>query len=354
MLTIPRQVRLDHHLAELLQRRLRRPAELGLRLVRAADQQIDLGGAVELRIHFDEHVAVRCVEPAFLLALAGPFDLVAGRRERHLHEVAHGLGAVGCEHVGVGLVDLQHPPHPFDVFERKAPVAFRVEVAELELVRVAERDLRDGVGDLARDELAAAQRRFVIEQDAAAAEQPVRLAIVDRHPVRVQLRDAVRAARVKRGRFRLRNRLHLAEHLGRRRLIEARFRAHHADRLEQVQRADAGHLGGRRGLIERHADEALRGQVVQLVRLRAFEQPQARAGLGQIVFDERQVRMRGDAEFRDAPEVHRARATVGARYFVALVEQQLGQIGAVLPGDPRDDGLLASLAHGNVLVETMD
>ncbi len=35
----------------------------------------------------------------------------------------------------------------------KAPVAFRAEIAELQHVLLAELDLRDGVGDLARHEL---------------------------------------------------------------------------------------------------------------------------------------------------------------------------------------------------------
>ena len=84
-------------------------------------------------------------------------------------EVAHGLGAVGRQHEGVGLVGLQHAPHAFDVFLGVAPVALGVEIAELEHVELAELDLGAPIGDLARDELAAAQRRLVVEQDAAAS-----------------------------------------------------------------------------------------------------------------------------------------------------------------------------------------
>ena len=57
---------------------------------------------------------------------------------------------------------------------------------------------------LARDERPAAARRLVVEQDAVAGVQPVRLAVLDGHPVREDLRDRVRAARVERRRLRLR------------------------------------------------------------------------------------------------------------------------------------------------------
>ena len=56
----------------------------------------------------------------------------------------------------------------------------------------------DGARDLARDERLAAARRLVIEEDAVDGEEAVGLAIVDRHPVRVDLRHAVRAARIER------------------------------------------------------------------------------------------------------------------------------------------------------------
>ena len=57
-------------------------------------------------------------------------------------------------------------------------------------------------------------------------------------------------------------------------------------RFQQVQRADAGDFGGRQRLIEGHADEALRGQVVDFVGLRALQQADAGAEVGQVVFDQ--------------------------------------------------------------------
>jgi hypothetical protein len=54
------------------------------------------------------------------------------------------------------------------------------------------------VGDLVGDELQAATRAFVVEENARAAKEPVALAVVDGDPVAVDLGDAVGAARVER------------------------------------------------------------------------------------------------------------------------------------------------------------
>lgn len=70
----------------------------------------------------------------------------------------------------------------------------------------------------------------MVEQDAATAEDVVTLAVVYRHPVRIQLGHAIRAARVEWRRFVLWNRLHLAEHLGGGGLVEANLRIDDAAR----------------------------------------------------------------------------------------------------------------------------
>jgi hypothetical protein len=89
---------------------------------------------------------------------------------------------------------LEHPPHRLHVVAGEAPVALRVDVAEVQLGGRAAGDAGDAVADLARDELAAAARRLVIEEDARAGEEPVALAVVDGDEVPVDLGDAVRAA----------------------------------------------------------------------------------------------------------------------------------------------------------------
>jgi hypothetical protein len=159
--------------------------------------------------------------------------------------------------------------HGVDVVLGVAPVALGVQVAEVERVLQAELDARGGAGDLAGDEGLAAALALVVEEDAVAGEQAVRLAVVDHQVVRHDLGRGVGAARVERGRLGLGWRA-AAEHLARPGLVEPHLRAGAlldvADRLEQAQDTEAVDVGGVLGLRERDRHVRLGGEVVDLVQ----------------------------------------------------------------------------------------
>ncbi len=155
--------------------------------------------------------------------------------------------------------------------------------------------------------------------------------------MREQLGDAIRAAGIEGRFFTLRHRLHLAEHFRGRSLVVTGVRAQNADAFEQIQRANTGHFRRGDGLVERHADKALCREVIQLVGLNAVEQTQGRTEVGQIVFDEAQIRIPGNAKFVHAPEVDGTGAPIRAGHLIALVEQQFRQIRAVLAGHAGDN-----------------
>ena len=111
----------------------------------------------------------------------------------------------------------------------------------------------DAVGDLAGDELQAAARRLVVEEDPRAGEEVVGLAVVDRDVVAVDLGHAVGAARVEGRALVLRRLAHLAEHLAGGRLVEADPGSTCADRLEHAGDAQRGELGGQHRLVPRRA-----------------------------------------------------------------------------------------------------
>ena len=95
-------------------------------------------------------------------------------------------------------IALQHQPLRLDIVARVAPVAPGVEISQVQESLKAELDARQGARDLARHERLAAYGRLVVEQDAVAGENPVRLAIVDGDPVRVELGDCVGETRIER------------------------------------------------------------------------------------------------------------------------------------------------------------
>jgi hypothetical protein len=141
--------------------------------------------------------------------------LQPGVAEGDLAHLAYGHGAAGGDDVVVGLVLLQHQPHGADVVAGVAPVALDVDVAEPQLADQPAFDPSHRIGDLAGDELDAAQRALVVEQDARRGVQPKALAVVHRRPVPEQLGDGVGRARVERRGLGLRRGDHPAEHLRR-------------------------------------------------------------------------------------------------------------------------------------------
>src|SRR5262245_32637811 len=104
----------------------------------------------------------------------------------------------GRDHEIPRLGLLQHEPLGVHVVAGMAPVAPRIQIPEVDAGLQSFAHPREAARDLARHERLAAARRLVVEEDPAAREQPVRLAIVDRYPVRVELRYAIRRTRVER------------------------------------------------------------------------------------------------------------------------------------------------------------
>src|SRR3954453_12155197 len=127
-----RDVRVHHQLDELLEPHPGLPAQLLLRLAGVAQEVIYLRGPVVVRIDFDVLI---WVEP-----LAGECDL---------HGLPNAVCLAGRDDEVVGLIGLEHHPHRLDVVGRVAPVALRLEVAEVELLLHPGRDPCDRSGDLA-------------------------------------------------------------------------------------------------------------------------------------------------------------------------------------------------------------
>ena len=169
----------------------------------------------------------------------------------------------------------------------------------------------------------------MIEQNAGAGEKPEALAVIFRDPVAVELRDAVGTARIERRLLILRDRLHLAEHFRGRGLVEPRLRPDNADRFKQIRHADGVDLCGRERLLPACRDKALRREIVDLIRLRDAQRGDQRNDIGHIRIDQTDSIF----EMCDIAEIDDALAPPDAVDLIALFEQQLREIGAVLTGD---------------------
>src|SRR5882724_10546445 len=186
----------NHLFHELGKWRLRLPAELLVCLAGIADQKIDLSRAKIHRIDANDGLAGFLVDPGFIDALAAPLDAAADFRKRQLDELAHRPGLAGRQHEVVGLIDLQDPVHAFDIVLGMAPVALGFEIAEKHRFLEASFDARHAARDLARHKSLAADRAFVVEQDAVGGEHAVGLAVIHRDPVAIEFCDRIGRARI--------------------------------------------------------------------------------------------------------------------------------------------------------------
>ena len=171
-------------------------------------------------------------------------------------------------------------------------------------------------------------------------EQVVGLAVVDRHPVRVELGRAVRRPRVEGGGLVLRRRRR-AEHLRGRGLVEAGVDARSPDRLEQPERADRVGRGGVLRHLEGHLHVALRPEVVDLVRPDGVDQVDQAHPVGEVAVV--QVQPLVGVEVVDPVPVQGRGPADQPVHLVVHAEEELREVGAVLSGDAGDEG---ALGHG--------
>jgi hypothetical protein len=183
----------------------------------------------------------------------------------------------------------------------------------------------------------------VVEQHAVAGVHAVGLAVVDGDPEGVELGDGVGGAGVEGGGDLLGDLLHLAVQLRGGGLVEAAglLEAQDADGLQQAQRAHAVGVGGVLGALERHGHVALGAQVVDLVGLDELDDADEVGGVGEVavVQEEALAGLRLLVEAVDAGGVQDRGAALDAVHDVALVEEELGEVGAILrEGAGREGG----------------
>ena len=114
-------------------------------------------------------------------------------------------------------------------------------------------------------------------------------------------------------------------------------------RLEQARHAEPVDVAGVDGHRPRVADEGLRREVVDLVGLRLLHRVDQRRLVGHVAHEHAGC---DPAGARCARSTGRGDPADEAEDLVALVEQQLGEVGAVLAGDAGDE---CALAHGGPL-----
>ncbi len=180
-----------------------------------------------------------------------------------------------CNYIIIRSILLENQVHGLNIVLRMTPVPTRIEIADIQHLLQAEGHAGNGARDLARHEGLPADRALMVEQDAVAREHVVRLAVIDRDPVGIELGHAVGRAWIEWRFLRLRDLLHLAVEFGRRSLVDPGHvrQAQQPHGLEDAQGADAVDIGRVLGLLEAHLDMRHGAEIVDLVGLYLLDDP---------------------------------------------------------------------------------
>ena len=193
----------------------------------------------------------------------------------------------------------------------------------------------------------------MVEQDAGAAEHVVRFPILPDDPKTVQLGHRIGGTGVKRGLFALGNFLHLAVQLGGGRLVNTRLLCQpgKSDRLQNAQHTEGVNIRCVLRRVKADMDMTLRGEVVNLVRAHGADHFVDRACIGQISIVE--VELREPFQVCDTLSVIHAAAANQAVNVVALIQQKLRQIRAVLPCHTGNQCLFQSILSQSFLLAAL-
>ena len=335
---------IDHDLHQFLEGSgIGVPAEFGAGLRGVAPEVDDVGRAVEVGGDLDEGLADEVVGAAdadalLVLPAALPLEFDADIVEGEVGKLADAMLHACGDDVVLGLAGLEDEPHALDVVLGVAPVAEGVEVAKVELVLQALGDAGGGEGDLAGDEGLATALALVVEEDAVAAEHAVGVAVLLDDPEAVLLGDGVGAEGVEGGVLVLRHFLDLAVELGGGGLVDlaAIGEAHLADGIDDAEHADGIDIGGELGGVETDLHVALGGEVVDLRGAHVGDDADDGHGVAEVGIVE--VEVGAALEVGDALAVIDGGAADDAMDVIAFVEEEFGEVGAVLARDARDEG----------------
>ncbi len=228
-----------------------------------------------------------------------------------------------------------------------SPVALCTGIAKGQFILQALFDRGGSAANFAGDEVFSTTRRFVIEQNAVDCEQAMRFPVDAHHLCSESLGTAVGVNRGEGRRFGLRNLAWPTKQLAGCGMEKARWIRQVAQDFQQAQGAHGGEFTGGFGNFETEADVALPGEMVKLLRFDLEQHPAQGSGVVEVGVMQKEapiVDRRIGVQVSKAAAFEATGAAYGTVHVVALTEQQLGQIRAVLTGNSSDKGNLGHSA----------
>mmetsp|Transcript_17850 Transcript_17850/g.51104 ORF Transcript_17850/g.51104 Transcript_17850/m.51104 type:complete len:423 (-) Transcript_17850:52-1320(-) len=347
------EVLLNHLLHQVVEGGTELPSNLFLGLGGVTEEKFDFGRSEVAGINLHKLAALIGSINSDLIdgsGLASPLDGSTNNLKGLLDKLTDGVSLSGSEDVVIGLILLKHAPHTLDVVAGMAPITLGVDVSEVEALVDALMDAGDGGGDLTGDEGLATAGTLVVEEDAVGKVHAVSLTVVHKDPEGVLLGDSIGRTGVEGGGLGLGNLADLAVQLGGGGLVEFDLLLHAAgaDGIEHAEDANTIGIGGVLGHIEGNLDVGHGAEVVNLIGLHLGNDGDQVRGIAKVAVVEEKLNAGGVAILVDVINtagVEGRRTTDDAVDNVALLEEELGEVGTILAGDTGDEGDLG-LRHG--------
>ena len=222
-----------------------------------------------------------------------------------------------------------------------SPVALGGKIPHIHLLLQPQSDTSHRPRHLPGNERLAPQRRLMIEQDTVGRMHMIRLPIIHRNPITIQLRDSIRAPRIERCRLLLGYLLHQAIQLGSRRLIDTclGYQVQQANCLQDTQHAQRIRVRRILRRIKTHLHMAHRRQVINLVRLNLADDTRQVQAIRQVPIVQDQIpvlHMRILIQMIDTIRIEHGRTPFDTMHRISFLNQELGKIRPVLSRYTRD------------------
>ena len=193
------------------------------------------------------------------------------------------MGFIRGQHIISRLILLQHQPHTFHIIPCKAPVPLGIHIPQGKLLLLSCQNIGNRQRDFPGNEILAPSGRFMIKQNPVTGEHIIRLPVIHRNPVRIQLRHTIRALGIKRRFLTLGSRLRQpAEQLGGRCLIKTARTPIDPNGLQKLQRTHSRSIRRIFRDLKGNTNMRLRRQVIHLGRLDFRHQPHQSAGIRRV------------------------------------------------------------------------
>jgi len=184
----------------------------------------------------------------------------------------------------------------------------------------------------------------VVEQHAVAGVHAIRLAVINSYPVGVQLRNAVGAAGIEGGGFLLWGFLNKAIQLTGAGLINAGFfsEPEHPHRFKDAQRPESIAVGGVLRGLKTDSHVTLGTKVINLIRLHLLNDADQIGAVSEIAVVKNQpgiILMGVLIQVINTTGVEAAGSALDPVHLIALLEQKLSEVAAILACDPSDQRL---------------